>query len=878
MQLLSWTLMPLVGALGAWLLPFRWSKTLPAWGTLINLAGIGYMYAHAHFTEVFVWHWSKDVAFYWSADAVACTMLLMVNTVSLAVQIYSWDYMRHAQRQGDYFALLGLFTFAMNGLALSADLLSMFFFWEIVGFCSWALIGFERKRVLAAKAANKAFIINRLADLGFFLALASAWAAIHSFELSALCKPIQETWYQWIGFGLLLAALGKSAQLPFSVWLPDAMQGPTPVSALMHAATMVVSGIYLLIRVHAGLAPEVLQMALWIGSLTALLGALAASTQYDIKRTLAYSTISQLGLMLAALGADKPQAAFLHLLTHGFYKATLFLCAGMAIHYAGTQDLRQMGGLSKKRLLFGLFTLASAGLAGVPLTAGFLSKESILASVMQANAICFVVLLLTSLGTAFYTARLWFLAFYSRQRNSRNYFATSHDRWQTFALIALSGFIFFIAFSTSPLQWRSSALTAFVELPTPLHSWWIAVLAVGLLVGGAAIAWRIYCCRTNILATEEELARLPIWRTAYNFLYLDMLYYKLWKHTETSFAAFLNQKRALSPQPRIWAEGSRYFSFTAIGNYLERYLLPIFVAISRKTAQWEQQWLDRPIELMAKATVVLAHLQAWLDHKLVDGFVRLCYLTTAWLGKKTRALQQGKVQGYYITTLVFLLLLVLWLLTSCQPAHQAQNALPDLHAAIEHFQISRATLAEKINLLAQTTDSLATDLLPPEPANPAETTTPQDKLPDTVQISLQEKVKLWQQQWEEVLENYRQMQVAFGNITNIRDQYFEQMNQQAAQIADSQLRKAEFGRNKAALAAFNKVYRQWYKQLSHLRGKLYRGRDLRLQIQTALLRKQFSNQAIGSLQYYLTQARQLLYQADSLLEKGEKFTYDDITD
>lgn len=893
MQTLLWAILPLAGALMTWLLPLRWGKTIPAWATFAALCGFGYTYAAQDFSDALSWQWASRITFRWAADATAVTMLLMVNTVSLAVQVYSWDYMRHEQRQRDYFALLGLFTFVMNLLIISADLLSLFFCWEIVGFCSWALIGFWREKIPAGMAANKAFLINRLADLGFLAALGGMWAAHGSFDLAILGNNNSFTDWHWlIGTGLLLAAMGKSAQFPFSVWLPDAMQGPTPVSALMHAATMVVAGIFLLIRTFPLLGTDIQLFALVIGSFTALLGAAAAATQYDLKRILAYSTISQLGLMLAAVGAGNPDAAFLHLLTHGFYKAALFLCAGVIIHIAHTQDIRQMGGMAQQRLLFIIFTMAGAGLASVPLTAGFLSKETVLESVLKAasahpslSGLCFLMLLIASLGTAFYTARMWFLVFYSRKRNTIDYQEVKIQKGEYAALVALVLFIPFVAFSVLPLRWSGSLLTLNITLPQEAAPLWLLLLSLALLAGGFAFAWRIYCCRTSVLQQDKSLAELPGWRTAYNFLYLDTLYYKLWQHTETAFAQFVARSRGVSlhQEPKVLVEGSKYLTFSAISKWLEQKSMPSLVAGSRRVAVWEQMLLDRPIDWLAKLVVTIGHLHAWLDRIVIDGIVKRIYQLVGMMGIRTRAIQNGKLQGYYISVVVFLILLLAILMMSCEPVNRtrhteepekAEITPPDLGKAMKDFTENRTVLLAQVSTLAQDTDSTLQTLPSPADEQPptAADDTPVSSTPATsaesLKSPLEQKVDEWETRWEELLMRYEQMNTSFKTMANSRDYYFEQMNNETAQISDSRLRKAEFKRNSQALAAFNRSYRQWYRELGDIRKRLYRGRDIRLLMRTAVIREQFDTEALGNVRKYIAETRDILQETDSLLRAG----------
>src|SRR2546430_2789497 len=311
----------------------------------------------------------------------------------------------------------------MLGLVLSPSFIQMFVFWELVASCSYLLIGYWYERPSAARAAVKAFWITKLGDLGFVIGIVMLWAATGTFEFHALFALAQEHALAIEGLGTImlliyLGAVGKSAQFPLHVWLPDAMEGPAPVSALIHAATMVTAGVFMVTRAQPlfVLVPDVLVLIGWVGAFTALLAATLACVESDIKRVLAYSTVSQLGYMMAAVGAGAPDAGFLHLLTHGLFKALLFLGAGAVIHAVGTNDIFRMGGLFRAMPQTGVgFTSGTLALAGLPPLAGFFSKEAILAGVWEADMTGpFLMLALTVLLTAFYMFRVVFLAFFGR--------------------------------------------------------------------------------------------------------------------------------------------------------------------------------------------------------------------------------------------------------------------------------------------------------------------------------------------------------------------------------------------------------------------------------------------------------------------------------
>ncbi len=355
-------------------------------------------------------------------DPLTSVMLVIVSLVSLLVQIYSIGYMHDDDRFRWYFGAISLFTAAMLGVVLANGWLLMYMCWEVMGLSSYLLIGFWYDEPVAAKAASKAFLVTRIGDVGFGLALVVMWTQTHSFQFAEVFRWVEEGY--WVGPTLIAAALllflgamGKSAQFPLHVWLPDAMAGPTPGSALIHAATMVAAGVYLVARSYPLFEanPETLQVVAIIGTITAVLAALIAVAMNDIKKVLAYSTISQLGYMMLALGMGSWVAAIFHLMTHAFFKALLFLGAGSVIHATHTQDLHEMGGLAKKMpWTAATWVLGALSLAGIPPLAGFWSKDEILLVAYHEHRYGFlVVAILTAMLTAFYMARATFLAFFA---------------------------------------------------------------------------------------------------------------------------------------------------------------------------------------------------------------------------------------------------------------------------------------------------------------------------------------------------------------------------------------------------------------------------------------------------------------------------------
>jgi len=357
------------------------------------------------------------------ADGDSALMLVLVALISFLVQVYSLGYLSEEAMPslGRYYAYQSLFAFSMMGLVLAPNFAQLFICWELVGLCSYLLIGYWYTRPEAARAAVKAFWITKAADVGLLIGIVLLWRQTGTFDFLELLQMADTGAIPLAGLGVItfciyLGASGKSAQFPFHVWLPDAMEGPTPVSALIHAATMVTAGVYLLTRTVwlFRLTPDVMQFIAWNGAFTALLAAVLACVQTDIKRVLAYSTVSQLGYMMAAMGAGFASAGFLHLLTHGIFKALLFLGAGAVIHAVGTNDIFRMGGLARKMPQTAIvFIVGTVSLAGVPFFAGFFSKEEILGAVLAGGFPGpFGMLLFAAFLTAFYMFRVVFVTFF----------------------------------------------------------------------------------------------------------------------------------------------------------------------------------------------------------------------------------------------------------------------------------------------------------------------------------------------------------------------------------------------------------------------------------------------------------------------------------
>jgi NADH-quinone oxidoreductase subunit L len=466
-------------------------------------------------------------------DDLALPMCVLVTFISLLVQIYSFAYLHDEPLPslGRYYAYQSLFAFSMLGLVLAPGFLQMFIFWELVGVCSYLLIGFWYERPAAARAAVKAFWITKLGDLGFVAGIVMLWAATGTFDFWTLFGMADQGTLAAVAglpaimFLIYLGAVGKSAQFPLHVWLPDAMEGPTPVSALIHAATMVAAGVYMVARAFPlfALTPDVLALVAWIGAFTALLAATMACVEADIKRVLAYSTVSQLGYMMAAAGAGDPQASIGHLLTHGVFKALLFLGAGVVIHVFHTNDMFRMGGLFGRLPWTGVaFLVATLALAGIPPFPGFFSKEAILAAVLNGGyTVPFAMLAVTSFLTAFYMFRAVFLVFFGRP----------HAHYEAHAVpLAMDGVCRLLA-AVTVIHGVVLAVSAH-HAKAPGWLPWASML---LAAAGIALAWASYE-RGAISPARLASALAPIDFMARRRYGLDALYAGLYRAVLLGFS------------------------------------------------------------------------------------------------------------------------------------------------------------------------------------------------------------------------------------------------------------------------------------------------------------------------------------------------------
>ena len=552
-----------------------------------------------------------------TVDQLSILMLLVVTGVGTLIHVYSIGYMHGDERYHRFFAYLNLFAASMLLLVLAENILLLYVGWEGVGLCSYLLIGFWFERPAASNAAKKAFIVNRIGDFAFLLGLLLLFHVVGSLSITAINEaagpptisgvtfdfnPILTAGLATIAALLLFAgATGKSAQVPLYVWLPDAMEGPTPVSALIHAATMVTAGVYMVIRmspVFEASGGAALQVVGWIGAITALLAALMAATEYDIKRVLAYSTISQLGYMFLANGVHAYSGAMFHLITHAFFKALMFLGAGAVMHaLAGETDMRKMGGLRKVMPVTGLTFLAGwLAISGVFPLAGFWSKDAILASAWNEGAYgLWAIGIATAALTAFYMSRLYFRVFEGRLKTPVGVHVHDAPRTMAAALVPL-GILSVVGGAINlpgllTLEHFLEPVVGESHVPTGLTPWLLAGAALLVAAGGIAFAYSLY--RTRAGGLRRRIAKRRYWwliKPARDKFYVDEVYGALivlpGKRFAQYCASILDRRLVdgiVNGTGRVvagMAEGIRKVQTGYVRNYAATFFLGVVVVFS----------------------------------------------------------------------------------------------------------------------------------------------------------------------------------------------------------------------------------------------------------------------------------------------------------
>ncbi len=570
-------------------------------------------------------------------------MQFIVCIIALPVHIYSRSYMKGDPGIHRYWMYLSLFCFAMLGLTISKNLLMMYIFWELVGFASYLLIGFWYTRDAAVQANKKAFLVNRIGDLGFLIGIAILYTSFGTLDLVDLFNDDgifasqldkNSSLLTVAGISFFIGAMAKSAQFPLHIWLPDAMEGPTSVSSLIHAATMVAAGVFMLCSIFPLFNAHVLLIIAIIGTLTAISAAIFALAQYDIKKILAFSTISQLGFMMVAVGIGAWDAAMFHLATHAFFKCLLFLSAGAVIHEMthfkdhahltfDPQDLRNMGGLRRYMpLTFILMSIGSLALAGFPLTSGFLSKDAIVVaawewSISQGNAIYYFIplsLVIVSILTAFYIGRLIFKTFFGDMRLEEGKNHTFHDapKLMSIPMLFLASCSLFIIYSWNPISYATAhimqGLNVDYTFPTvgSLH-----LLIPSILTVSAIIAWII------------------------------------------GYRWYVTGKYPLKEDNRFIHLSRHQFG---INKALDTGLANAIVHLGVISHRFDIHIVDGLVNAAGSITKGISRMATWVDKHIVDGIVNGTAQFTFTLGHILRHVQNGRLQNYlgFVFTLVLI--------------------------------------------------------------------------------------------------------------------------------------------------------------------------------------------------------------------------------
>jgi NADH-quinone oxidoreductase subunit L len=624
----------------------------------------------------------------WMIDPLAAVTLFMVTTVCLMIFIYSIGYMQHSHtdehghrhvtddpRYARFFAYISLFACGMLGLVISSNLFELFIFWEIMGLCSYLLIGFwsvrapnehhidDAQAVRATLASLKAFLTTRVGDTIFFVGLIFLYVQTGSLNFTEIFTEktlhhLAETqalpgvpWVTLIALLILGGTIGKSAQFPLHIWLPDAMEGPTPVSALIHAATMVAAGVFLIARTFplyltaAEIGGPAMTAVALVGAFTALFAATIGVAQDDIKRVLAYSTISQLGFMVAALGIGAYVAGAFHLVTHAFFKALLFLSAGSVIHGVGTNDMMNMGGLRKKMPITAtVFIIGALALAGIFPLAGFWSKDEILGHAFELGVhgnlvglAVFGLLAIAAFFTAFYMTRQVFLTFFGE---GRDHHAVEHAHesppvmWMPLAVLAFFAItIGFINATPLGIDFFGKFVGEYVlgieeHLEHTPFNPLVAGLSLGIAFAGIALGYLIYGVRPLQHGQRDPLMILgPLWKLLRNKYYMDEIY-----------GVVIAQK-----------EGPAGMTGTADSVRVQTgILIQLVVWFARFCFAIDKWVVDGMVNLAGAIGRVIGTISAWIDHTIVDGLVNFIGIITDMFGDGLKLIQTGRVQNYLL--------------------------------------------------------------------------------------------------------------------------------------------------------------------------------------------------------------------------------------
>jgi NADH-quinone oxidoreductase subunit L len=633
-------------------------------------------------------------------DNLTAIMLVVVMLISFLVHLFSSEYMKGDVRYSRYFAYLGIFTFSMLGIVIGNNLFALYIFWELVGFSSYSLISHWYEKPGPQYASKKAFIVNRVGDVGMWTGLMLIFATFRTFDFDKIFAAIHAGLpdnFSFLGMspegtltaaGVLIfcGAVGKSAQFPLHVWLPDAMEGPTPVSALIHAATMVAAGVYLTCRIFPMLTGDAMLVIAIIGGLTSFIAATTALTQNDIKRVLAYSTVSQLGYMIMALGVGAFSAGFFHLTTHAMFKACLFLGSGSVIHamhhslhhlhdhYTDPQDMRNMGGMLKKMPITGYtFIIATLAISGIPLMSGFMSKDEILAGTTAYSSLqggIASVLPWVGFGvammTAFYMWRQVFMVFFGQPKMPQVYdHIHESPKAMTVPLMVLAALSFWLWFGANPID--------------PANGWfmktWVPTVAQIIPANTAphfehgtehtapaphALEAEAHAAPAAPLMEHQEILEHKTHEVAGMGMIISICVALF----GIGLAYLMYMKRKDLPDKVANAAKPLYkFSFNKwyFDEIYEFGVVGSFLAFSRACAWFDTNIIDGAVNGTAKIIVVISKIGGWIDKYIVDGLVNFIAGITQIVGLFFRSFQTGKVQTYLTWTLtVVLFAVIIW--------------------------------------------------------------------------------------------------------------------------------------------------------------------------------------------------------------------------
>lgn len=633
-------------------------------------------------------------------DFVTSVMFLVVTIVSSFVHLYSVGYMKGDPKYGRFFAYLSIFSFSMLGLVLSGSLLGLYVFWELVGLSSYLLIGFWHEKNPPAYASKKAFITNRVGDVGMLLGILIAFTLLGDLNIQTIGEKVasgkvSNSTLTLIGLLLFCGAIGKSAQFPLHVWLPDAMEGPTPVSALIHAATMVAAGVYLVARIFPLLTPEAGFAIALVGGFTAFFAATIAIAQYDIKRVLAYSTVSQLGYMIMALGVGSYTAGLFHLTTHAFFKACLFLCSGSVIHamhhslhhihsHADPQDMRNMGGLKHKMpITFWTMLIATLAISGVPFTSGFLSKDAILggtlAYAIEHGGVSWILVFfgfVTAGMTAFYMFRIIFKTFYGEFRSGAKAEEAIHESPKTMTiplivLAVLSLYFWFTLPNINPLSTKGW-YEEYTKTPEKVYKPLVSENAVydhnSILNKEYTVVTSENTVNQQHLEDTKTKEKQIHEHADHHTSHVIAMILSLIVASSGIFISWLTyQKNVIRTETVKKSLGVVYsgmYNKWWFDELYEATVIKLTLLLTKMMAWFDNYVIDGVVNGVASITRVFSDGTGIFDNRVIDGLVNAFANTIGWFGSQVRKIQTGNIQRYLLSTSLVLGIVVFIIVVS----------------------------------------------------------------------------------------------------------------------------------------------------------------------------------------------------------------------